>query len=239
MTPGEQALGRVAHELRGPLTVIAGYAEMLLRGDIKGAFQTDALHLILTKAQQADQMVEDILTSVRLVNDQVVRRPTTFDIVELAHESLRRCEAPPSAVLRVAPSSPVLVRGDREQIGWVLLNLIRNAIHYSEGRPEVCISISEEDPVEVAVKDCGIGIAPEFQDEVFLPFRRGPDSHEAGLGLGLALGREVATLNGGELLLAESAPGRGSTFVLRLPAAPRGVRAVVGSRGSVRAVAAV
>jgi len=142
-------------------------------------------------------------------------------------------------VLRVAPSSPVLVLGDREQIGWVLVNLVRNAIHYSEGRPEVCISVRADDPVEIAVKDCGIGIAPEFQDEVFLPFRRGPDTHEAGLGLGLALGREVASLNDGELLLAESAPGSGSTFVLRLPAAPEGVRAALGGRSSVRAAAAV
>lgn len=239
MTPSEQALGRVAHELRGPLTVIAGYAELLLRGEISGSLQTDVLHTILTKAREADRMVEDILVSARAANGLLLRRPAIFDIVELAHESLRRCEAPPAAVLRVAPSSPVLVLGDREQIGWVLVNLVRNAIHYSEGRPEVCISVRADDPVEIAVKDCGIGIAPEFQDEVFLPFRRGPDTHEAGLGLGLALGREVASLNDGELLLAESAPGSGSTFVLRLPAAPEGVRAALGGRSSVRAAAAV
>ena len=127
--------------------------------------------------------------------------------------------------LAFATACPVpspIVRADREKLRQVLLNLLSNAIKFTEpgGRVEVTC-VSENDRVGIAVRDTGVGIPAEELERVFEPFVQVnatlTRTHE-GTGLGLAISRDLARGMGGDLT-AVSAPGRGSTFTVRLPAA--------------------
>jgi signal transduction histidine kinase len=110
------------------------------------------------------------------------------------------------------------VPGDPSWLHQLFANLLHNAVKYTPdgGRIEVAVAPDEE-WVEVAVRDTGVGIDPEQASKVFEPFHRvGARSEAAGVGLGLPLAREIARAHGGEIVL-ESAPGSGSTFTVRLP----------------------
>jgi signal transduction histidine kinase len=121
--------------------------------------------------------------------------------------------------LTLPPKAPK-VRGDKQRLSVLLMNLIGNAIKYTpeNGTVQVTLTASEQ-RVAVSVRDTGIGIAPEDQPHVFEKFYRASNDKVqavAGTGLGLAIAREVARLHGGDIHL-QSEPGQGSTFTVELP----------------------
>jgi len=118
-----------------------------------------------------------------------------------------------------------VARADRGHVARILDNLLNNALTYSESPASVTVELRPRDPIEVAVEDLGQGIPPDQQDRVFERFHPVDGAAPrpgAGLGLGLSISRELAKLNGCALELERSAPGRGSVFVLRLPARKAG-----------------
>ena len=221
-------LATMSHELRTPLNAIGGYAELIemgIRGPVTAA-QREDLARIRRSQQHLLGLINDVLNFAKL-DAGVVR----FDLAEVAiAEALAAAEpmvAPQMAAKGLRFALPACddtaaVRADPEKLRQVLLNLLGNAIKFTDRGGEISIACDVGPTmVQLAVRDTGIGIPAERLQSIFEPFvqvdRRLSRPNE-GVGLGLAISRELARGMGGELT-ATSTEGVGSTFVLTLPRA--------------------
>jgi signal transduction histidine kinase len=220
-------LNLAAHELRTPLAVIKGYLSMLDDGtfDVPERTRNDAVGILVQKAAELEVLVESLLTTARMEVGGLPRAPVELDVGEAVRDALSRVA--PRARLEGAriearlPDSPLVVCTDADHVARILDNLLNNALTYSDPPADVAVSIRRGDGVEVVVVDRGMGIPADQHDRVFERFYR-LDSEASrfrpGGGRGVSISRELARANGGELALERSVPGRGSTFVLRVPA---------------------
>jgi PAS domain S-box-containing protein len=222
-------LATMSHELRTPLNAIGGYVDLLemgIRGPVTPA-QVQDLSRIRRSTQHLLGLINDVLNFAKLGAGTV-----TYDVRDVPLEPLLADAeimiAPQSAArglrLDIRPcGADVHVRADPEKVQQILLNLLTNAVKFTPpgGAVEVACRVGEA-RVEIEVRDTGPGIEPDKLAQVFEPFvqldRRFSRPSE-GVGLGLAISRDLARAMGGELS-ARSAAGAGSTFVLELPVAP-------------------
>lgn len=224
-----EVLNLVAHEFRSPLSVIGGYLSMMAEGQLGDVPPMWCVPLARAqqKVAELEGMVNAVLTAARLESGRLQGNPRELDagtLVKLAAERAEgRAALLDADVSWEVPDEPVPVSVDGHQLGIVLDNLINNALSYSEGKPELRIMCaSEAGEAEISVCDHGPGVAPDMREAIFERFQRGGDQgepHRRGIGLGLAIARDLAELNGGELRLAASELGKGSRFALRLPLA--------------------
>ena len=115
------------------------------------------------------------------------------------------------------PTPPIKANFDESALRQALLNLLSNAVRYAGASRRIEVSVARElSEAVIAVRDYGIGIAASEQRRIFTPFYRAPQSNERGLGIGLAIVREIVEAHGGDISV-ESEPGAGATFRLRLP----------------------
>jgi signal transduction histidine kinase len=221
-------LAIMSHELRTPLNAIGGYAELLELG-IHGPV-TDEQRQSLERIQQSQRhllgLINQVLNYTR-IDAGVVR----YDITDVnVSEAVSAAESLVLPQMRARGlmhtpftcDSALAVRADREKLQQVLLNLLTNAIKFTEPGGDVRISCTiGEETVAIEIADTGIGIAPEKLPSIFEPFvqvdQRHTRSHE-GVGLGLAISRDLARGMGGDLM-ASSAPNQGSVFTLTVPRA--------------------
>src|SRR5467141_1278207 len=219
-------LSMAAHELRTPLSVITGYLSMLQDGSIPPHKAEQPLRVLMGKATELNSIVDDLLTSARIEGGTVPTDAKTLDLREMARQAMGRAEAR-AGLLRAEmsysePDEPVAVNADREQLARIIDNLINNALTYSAGRPWVRLTVVNDEGPALVVEDHGVGIPGDKHDKIFERFFRIDDpglGPQPGTGLGLSISRELAARHGGSLSLEQSEVGRGSTFVVRLPAA--------------------
>lgn len=218
-------LNLASHELRGPITVIRGYLAMVEGGSLGRvpAQLRTVLPVLLAKADEMNQLIEQMIEAARLEEGRLELSPAPADLGEIAKKAIEMIrpladKAHPLKLERPLEEIPVEVDVDR--IVTIVNNLLSNAIKYSPNGGEVTVSVFRENSSGVvAVADHGVGIPRDQIDRLFTRFGRivTPDTrHIEGTGLGLYLSRELARLHGGDLT-AESEPGRGSKFVLRVP----------------------
>jgi two-component system phosphate regulon sensor histidine kinase PhoR len=211
----------VSHELRTPLTAIRGYAETLETevGEKDKAYAVT----ILKHTDRLIRVVEDLLILATLEEKGVGLEVETVNLAELAENILRIFEPrakEKNITLRLAvdAASPT-IRGDSFRLEQVLVNLIDNAIKYTEkGHVEVKLR-SEEGTMILQVSDSGIGIPAEDQNRIFERFYVVDKSRSrrlGGTGLGLSIVKHIVLLHGGKIHL-ESTPGVGTTFTVMLP----------------------
>ncbi len=219
-------LSMAAHELRTPLSVIYGYLSMLQDGSISPDKWERPISVLIGKAAELNRIVDDLLTAARIEGGTVPTEVMTVDLREMTRQAIARAEARvgllKAEMTYDEPLEPVIVDADKEQIARVIDNLINNALTYSSGKPWLKVTVTDDGGPAVTVQDRGIGIPPERQEKVFERFYRIDDAAigpQPGTGLGLYISRELAERHNGSLKLEQSAPGKGSTFVLRLPAA--------------------
>jgi two-component system, OmpR family, phosphate regulon sensor histidine kinase PhoR len=219
-------LNLVAHEMRAPLAVFKGYLAMLRDEQLDEALRAGAVSAMEAKAEELEELAEILIAAARLESRDPPHDPTVFDVAEavsLAVERLAPRAWLEQAELVVVPTPrPAWVRADRSQVTRILTNLLNNGLTYCNPPAEVGIEVRTTSPVEVAVHDRGLGIAPEHQGRIFERFSRFAEAgggRHSGLGLGLSISRHLAELNEGRLILETSALGEGSIFVLQLPAA--------------------
>lgn len=220
----DEFVSMVVHELRQPMGVIMGYADLLL-DELPPADQPrygEALKAILHKAQEASALITDILTAAKLESGGLAANHEVFDLNERARAALQRAE--PAVALRGGTLSisdapePLHVLGDRGFVDTILDNLLGNAILYSPGNPVVRLELRRGPEAELTVADQGKGIVADMHERIFERFVRVQDrSREPGTGLGLYVARYLADRQGGSLELVSSTPGEGSVFALRLP----------------------
>lgn len=218
----------ISHEFRTPLTAIIGYTDLLSTG-VSGPLlptQERQLDRIRTSAWHLTQMVDEILTFSRLEAGREAVSFEAADVVTLARDTAALMTPGAAAKgLGLAcelPDSAIAVRTDSGKLRQVLLNLLGNAVKFTEKGGVMLRVRSIENGVEFTVTDTGIGIAPEDLDRIFERFwQAGQGPHNvSGAGLGLTVSRRLVELLGGELHVA-SEPGRGSTFSFRIPTGRR------------------
>lgn len=215
----------LAHELKGPMTTILGFAN-ILQNDNETIQQRrdEVLGIIAKEVERLSRLVNDLLDVSRMDAGTVryefepLALGELVDNVLAVHPSL---SAQHEVVAQVPDDLPK-VRGDRDRLRQVLINLLTNATRYSPEGTQVTVGAAPQagGTVRVDVSDQGIGISPEDRDRIFMKFAMLPKPGWAkkGTGLGLFITKGIVEAHGGEIWI-ESEPGRGSTFSFTLPVA--------------------
>jgi len=217
-------LATMSHEIRTPMNGVIGTLE-LLRGTELAPEQQRQLDVMQTSADALLRLLDDVLDLSRIEGGRLQlesRSFCPFAVAEQAAELFRgRAEAKGIGLAcEAATGLPGCVQGDPARLRQVLLNLVGNAVKFTEqGQVTVRVGMSGPGRLRFEVQDTGIGIRPEVQARLFQPFVQGDASASrrfGGTGLGLAISRRLAEAMGGSIAL-ESAPGRGTCFRVELP----------------------
>jgi signal transduction histidine kinase len=215
-------LASMSHELRTPLTSIIGFTRTILKGragDINEE-QENQLKIILNSANHLHELINDVLDITKIEVKKLEIRKESFNLVE---ELIKLKETFSIAVnekaLEFFIDSPEIlaIYNDKKRIKQILINLIGNAIKFTDkGKISIKVKRKNEN-VEISVKDTGLGIKEEDLKKLFKPFSQiiEPGKSKEGSGLGLHLSKKLANLLGGDILV-KSKFGKGSTFKLVL-----------------------
>jgi signal transduction histidine kinase/ActR/RegA family two-component response regulator len=221
----DEFLMTVSHELRTPLTAIYGWARMLVSGQIRDDQRQRAIEVIERNAQAQTQLVNDLLDVSRAISGKVrldVRPVDLSQVISAAIDSMQ-----PAADAKLIRLETVLdpnasaISGDRERMQQIVWNLLSNAIKFTPEGGRVQVRLERQDShVEIVVSDTGSGIDQNFLPYVFDRFRQGDAGttrQHSGLGLGLAIVRQLVELHGGSVLVESPGAGQGTTFRVILP----------------------
>jgi CheY-like chemotaxis protein/nitrogen-specific signal transduction histidine kinase len=224
----------VSHEIRSPLNVIYGYAQLLERDDTLSGAEVGTI--IRRSAEHVTNLVEGLLEISRIESGVLTIRSDLIDIRPLFDHivDMFRMQAAAKGLaltLEIDDRLPAQVKTDEKRLRQILINLVSNAIKYTQSG-SVAVKVGYRSQVaDIEVRDTGIGIAAGDLDRVFEPFERGNSAEaqsQPGIGLGLAITRVLASVLGGDIAV-ESTPGVGSSFRFRimLPAPMVAARAPV------------
>jgi two-component system, OmpR family, heavy metal sensor histidine kinase CusS len=212
-----------SHELRSPLAVIRSEAEVALNRPIGEEVCRNLLGSILEEVERLTRLTDQLLVLAREDADAAPRPQGPVDLTALVGvvvENMRPLAESKGIAFTAEADGPVEVRGDEVGLREIVYNLLENAIKYTAGGGEVAVRCGRGGgEAFVVVRDTGVGIAPEHQARVFDRFYRVDRTRsreQGGTGLGLSIARSLAAAHGGSIEL-ESAPGKGATFIVRLP----------------------
>jgi signal transduction histidine kinase/ActR/RegA family two-component response regulator len=230
----DEFLATVSHELRTPLNAVLGWARMLGSKQLPTDRAGHAIATIERSASALAHIIDDLLDVSRIVAGTLRLAPQPVDLVAVAQAALdgvRPLAAAKHVHLAFLPDLEALepVSGDPGRLQQVIWNLLANAIKFTPegGRVEIVIERSN-DYMEIRVVDTGQGISADLLPHVFERFRQAAGAttrRHTGLGLGLAIVRQLVELHGGTVHAASEGVGRGATFTVRLPIAAGEARA--------------
>ena len=219
----DQFLAMLGHELRNPLAAISGATALLETGVPDQAASARYLEIIRRQNGHLGRIVDDLLDVSRLAAGKIVleRRPLDLaDCITKCVDALRATKGAAGHVIEV-DASPVWVDGDAARIEQIVNNLITNALKFSPPQSVVEVKVAiEGGRAVVKISDRGAGMTPELLQRIFEPFVQGPppaNGVQSGLGIGLALVRQLIKLHGGEVEVTSPGPGHGSIFCFCLP----------------------
>jgi signal transduction histidine kinase/ActR/RegA family two-component response regulator len=224
----DEFLATVSHELRTPLNAILGWARMLASNQLSSDRSAHAVVVVERNAVALARIIEDLLDVSRIVAGTLHLAPRPIDLVAVARgatDAIRPLAAAKNVRLTFSsrPAAVEPVSGDPNRLQQVIWNVVANAIKFTPRGGRVDVSVeSSTDHIEIRIVDTGQGISPDFLPHVFDRFRQGDSAttrRESGLGLGLAIVRQLVELHGGTVDAASSGEGRGATFLIRLPIA--------------------
>ncbi|MGQ9654459.1 MAG: ATP-binding protein [Thermodesulfobacteriota bacterium] len=216
----------VSHELRTPLAAIAGSVETLLGGALEDPLHArQFLQMIDRHTGRLRGLLEDLLDLARIESGEPPARREEIKVPDLIHGAFSAvshlAEEKGIKLLEELPDQGIVIKGDRKQMEQALVNLLDNAVKYSEPGGTVTVKAKREaGEIHLLVSDSGIGISQEHLPRIFDRFYRVDKARSrevGGTGLGLSIVKHVAQSHGGRVEV-ESAPGRGSTFRIILPA---------------------
>jgi PAS domain S-box-containing protein len=220
-------LATLSHELRTPLTAILGWARMLQAGKLAPTQVGHALETIERNVRRQTQLINDLLDISRIVTGKLALTTHRLDlapIIEDTVEVFRRDGEARHLQLRTTLDTHVgFIVGDPVRLHQVVVNLLSNAVKFTPDGGQVEVLFDRiDDQARLTVRDNGKGIAPELLPHIFERFRQADSSltrRYGGLGLGLAIVRELVHLHGGTVEAQSEGEGRGATFQVRLPLA--------------------
>jgi len=223
----DEFLAVLAHELRNPLAPLRNALQVVRLSGSDPATVKQVWGMMERQVQQMVRLIDDLLDVSRITRNKLELRRETVDTREVVEAAL---EMSSPVVMRyghevsvaIAPGCPA-VDADRARLVQVLDNLVTNAAKYSEPGSRIAIAAqAAADGVSIAVKDNGTGIPPDMLERVFDMFTqvdRSLERSRGGLGIGLTLVRRIVELHGGSVVARSAGAGRGSEFVVTLPAA--------------------
>jgi signal transduction histidine kinase len=237
-----ELLSIAAHELRTPLAALRGYVQLLVRRLQRGRAGpeeiADALRVVEQQSEKLARLMARVLDDSRMEAGQLALDWSEADLTALV-EGVARSAAPTSeqhTVVVRTPGQPVPARIDPLRLEQVLVNLVENALKYSPDGGEVAVRLEVPEvpdhfspggsppdgsgprPIQIVVRDHGIGVAPEHRAHIFERFYRAAGAeHAAGAGLGLFICRQTVELHGGTIAAEFPADG-GTRMVVTLPA---------------------
>jgi signal transduction histidine kinase/CheY-like chemotaxis protein len=239
----DEFLAMVSHELRTPLNAIIGWAKMMTSSTLDSAKSKRAIETIERNSVAMAQLIEDLLDISRIISGKMRLEVQPVDlalVIGAAIESVRpAADAKEIRVESALDASYTMLLGDPTRLQQVVWNLLSNAVKFTPKGGRIDLQLrSTESELELVVTDSGKGIDPRFLPYVFEPFRQEDATHtrsRGGLGLGLAITRQLVELHGGRVEARSEGDGRGATFTVRLPEA----RAPQTKRGDAEAPAHV
>jgi len=219
-------LATVSHELRTPLTAILGWAHLLRLGRLDSKSSVQAIEAIDRGAQAQSRLIEDLLDVTSIVAGRLHITRRTVSLTEPIHAALDavglQAEHKGVTIRSQIEASDVLVAGDSQRLQQIVSNLLTNSIKFTPSGGMVTVRLRRDaQRAYLSVSDTGVGIPPEFLPHAFDRFRQAGNAIDSrkGLGLGLAIARELVTLHEGEIEAASAGIGCGATFTVTLPLA--------------------
>ena len=221
----DEFLATLAHELRNPLAPIRNALYIMQTARDNPVAAAEGRAIIERQLHQMVRLVDDLLDVSRITTGKLALRKESADVRAVAASAIEAVESLARArghQLRVAlPPAGVAIHADPTRLAQVFLNLLNNAIKFTEPGGRIDFEVAAAGGELVArVRDNGVGIAPEMREEIFEMFAQADRSLERstmGLGVGLSLARRLVELHGGSITAASEGPGKGAEFVVRIP----------------------
>ncbi|MGG6237020.1 PAS domain-containing protein [Nodosilinea sp. AN01ver1] len=220
----DQFLAVLSHELRSPLNPILGWSKLLQSRSFDSDKTKRALATIERNAQLQAQLVDDLLDLARILRGKLHLTPMAINlagVVESALETVKTAAAAKSIALQLDLDRTVRVAGDAARLQQIVGNLLSNAVKFTPENGQITVILrSHSDQAEISVNDTGIGISPDFLPHLFESFRQEDISitrKHGGLGLGLAIVRQLVEIHSGTITAHSPGEGQGATFTVRLP----------------------
>ncbi len=222
----DEFLAILSHELRSPLNPILGWTNLLLKGRLDATRQVEALVTIERNAKLQAQLIEDLLDISRIMQGKLSLNATNVSlsfIIEAALETVRLASEAKNIQIRLDLDREVAsVFGDAARLQQVVWNLLTNAVKFTPSGGQVRVEVRQiESLAQLRVIDTGKGINPQFLPYVFEYFRQEDSSitrRFGGLGLGLAIVRQIVEMHGGIVKAESQGENQGATFIVQLPA---------------------
>jgi len=219
-------LAMLGHELRNPLAAIKGGVTLLQSEMIPADAKAAVVPIIADQVEHMQRLIGDILDVARIIEGKIEVRPQETElggILVQATNMLRAQAEKRACSLEISGTSePILLQADRGRLMQVFTNIITNSIKYSGANCRIDVIIERQDrEAVVRIRDDGLGIAPELLPHVFDLFvqsKRTLDRSEGGMGLGLHVVRKIVEMHGGSVEAMSEGEGKGSEFIVRLPA---------------------
>jgi PAS domain S-box-containing protein len=221
----EEFLATLSHEIRTPLNAVLGWIKILRGRAVEPAMLSHALEVIDRNASAQAVLIEDMLDMARVVTGKLRLELGPVDLVAVtlaAIDAVSPAAAAKNITLRTSISAVPPILGDPNRVQQVVWNLLANAVKFTPSAGTVHIQVgADRGSVFVSIEDTGEGIAAEFLPFVFERFRQARASinrTHGGLGLGLALVRQLVELQGGKASAASAGLGKGASFTVEFPA---------------------
>jgi signal transduction histidine kinase len=221
----DQFVMTVSHELRTPLTAIAGWARMLVDGMVSEEKRDDALRTIERNAQAQKRLIEDLLDVAGIMAGKLrldIKPVVVIDTMRMAVDAVSPAANAKGVQLDVAIDREAgTLAADPERLQQIVWNLLSNAVKFTPAGGKVSLTVTRAPrALHISVADTGPGISADLLPHVFERFRQGgPSRRQGGLGLGLAIVRNLVELHGGTVTAHSDGEGRGATFEVVLPSA--------------------
>lgn len=219
----DEFLGTISHELRTPLNAVLGWVHLIRTGKLDEATEARGFECIERNVRQQAQLTADLLDVSSALTGRLtmeMRPVSLMSVVAEATAQVKTAAAAKDVRLEVAgPDTPVIVRGDANRLRQVIWHLLANAIKFTPRSGSIELTVETNDHVCVTVRDSGPGIAADFLPRVFDRFSQAdssPTRSAGGLGVGLALVRELVERHGGEIRAGNAEHG-GAMFTIHLP----------------------
>ncbi len=222
----DEFMATVSHELRTPLNSILGWARLLKDGTLDHGQTQRAVHTIIKNSETQNRLIEDLLDVARLISGKLELENVPVDLLSVVADSIEIARpAAQQKHLKVQFSRgefdrEPIIAGDTNRLRQVFSNLLTNAIKFSHDGGRILVEASQDAEVaEITVTDDGMGISKDFLPLVFERFRQDVNSpgRNGGLGLGLAIVRNLVEMHGGTVSVDSEGENRGAKFTVRLP----------------------
>lgn len=220
----DEFLATVSHELRTPLNAIIGWAS-LLRADSSPSALAKGLDVIFRNGQAQAKLIDDILDASRIITGKLKLELEATDLCAVVQDAMEVVRPSASAktitiTLNLPPHACLLI-ADRQRLQQVVWNLLSNAVKFTPAGGAIQVTVDDlGNDLELSIRDSGCGIEPEFLPYVFDRFKQADSSttrRVGGLGLGLAIVRQIVELHGGRASAQSAGKGAGAAFLIQLP----------------------